>query len=207
MGNRMHRGPLGGMPARMGVLLAGVLVLVTAGCVKIQTSGESRERQTEVSVNQGKDVQVQFAERMQAATVGQKLAMTKTFVDSVTANYLRYGTTLVDRWRGYNQSQPQPMTDAELRKMVSNWNETQQPLTQAYENTLEYALDEIKRTATVDQQTMSLLGRFRDQYYKVYSAAFYPSGTVDEYDDKLRMLREEIERTSRDLDLAIQRYR
>lgn len=182
-------------------------VALSAGCVKVHFEPETKQQQTDAAMLQGKDMRSQWAERLRAESTGQKLRTTKTFVDSVVSQYLQYGDLVAERWRAGNQSQPQPMTDIDARAMVSKGTEAQHPMFKAYEDMLEYAIEQIKLTHEVDDSTMVLLTKYGDHLYATYSAVFYPTGTEEQFEERLYQLRRQGQEMSRDLAQSLQVYR
>ncbi len=188
-------------------LLALLGLVLTAGCVKIQTQSETPERRTEAADLQGKDFRVTFAESLRRASAGQKFALTKNLIDSVSANYLRYGANIADQWHQAAEARKQPVTDVEMRDLVTRSNQTQEPLTQAYEESIDYGIDQIKLSQGVDPTLTKELESYRDHFYKVYNGVFFPKGTEAEYENRLSDLRSEGAQMSRQLDDAIRLLR
>jgi len=182
-------------------------VALSAGCVKVHFEPETKQQQSDAAVLQGKDMRGQWAERLRAESTAQKLRTTKTFVDSVISQYLRYGDLVAERWRAGNQSQPQRMTDLDVRTMVSKGTEAQQPLFKAYEDMLEYAIEQIKLAREADDSTMTLMTKYGDHLYETYSAVFFPTGTVEQFEEKLYQLQQRGHEISDDLEQSLQVYR
>ena len=94
-----------------------------------------------------------------------------------------------------------------MRDLVTRSNQTQEPLTQAYEESIDYALEQIKLSQGVDPSLIKELEGYRDHYYKVYNGVFFPKGTEAEYENLLNDLRTEGEQMSRHLDESIRLVR
>ena len=184
-----------------------VLAPLYCGCVKVHFEPETKQQQTDAATLQSKDMRSQWAERLRGESVGQKLRSTKTLVDSVVTQYLRYGDLVAERWRAGNQSQTQPMTDTDIRAMVAKGTETQQPTFKAYEDMFEYALEQIKLSHQVDDSTIALMTKYGDHFYETYSTVFYLTGTVEQYEEKLYHLQQYGREMSDDLEQSLQVYR
>ena len=181
--------------------------VASAGCMKVQFESESKQQQSDAAALQGKDMRGKWAERMQRESTDEKMRSTKTLVDSVVYRYLQYGDLVAERWRAGNQQQPQPLTDVDIRKMVAGGTEAQQPTFKAYEDMLEYALEQVKLTHDVDDSTMARLTGYSDYLYECYSAVFFPTGTEPEFEDKLYQLRQKGDDLNRELERSLQQYR
>ncbi len=188
------------------VVLTGWFGLI-CGCVKVHFEPETKQQQTDASVVQSKDMRGQWAERLRAATTGGRLRMTKSLVDSVVSQYLKFGDQVAERWRAGNQSQPQPMTDTDVRAMIAKGTETQQPMFKAYEDMFEYSLEEMKLSREVDDSTIALMAKHGDYLYETYSAVFFPTGTVEQYEEKLYQLGRQGNDLRDELERSMQVYR
>ncbi len=189
------------------VLSAVILTLATISCIKVNIQSETPERRTQASELQGKDFRVQFAERMRNTTPAQKFEMTRNLIDSVTANYLRYGRNVAEQWRQASAGRGQVVSDAEMRDVITNTNLTQQPLTQAYEESIDYGIEQIKLSQGIDPTLLKQLQDYRDHFYKVYNGVFFPKGTVTEYDGRLSDLQTDGETMSRKMADAVRQLR
>ena len=188
-------------------LAAVILAMVMLGCVKVQLQSETPQRRTEVSEGQGKDFRVQFAERMRNLPPTQKFNMTRLLIDSVTVNYLRYGRNIADQWRQASDGRGQAVSDVEIQNLVSNSNKTQEPLTQAYEESIDYGIDQIKQSQGVDPSLVGELESYRDYYYKLYNGVFFPKGTRSDYENRLSDLETEGSQISKRLSDAARQFR
>lgn len=181
--------------------------VMTSGCVKVQFEHETQQQQTDAAALQGKDMRGKWAERIQRESTGEKMRTTKTLIDSVVFRYLQYGDMVAERWRATNQNQAQQVTDQDIRKSIASGTEAQQPTFKAYEDMLEYALEQLKLSHEVDDSTMAMLTRYGDHLYECFSAVFYPTGMEPEFEEKLYQLRQQGEDLSRELSRALQQYR
>jgi hypothetical protein len=90
-----------------------------------------------------------------------------------------------------------------MRETVARWNKTQQPVLKANEDVLEYGVEQIVRSGAFGQPVLEPVNRLRDQYYQVYSAVFFPKGSVEEYQQTVQAAKGEIEQRSLDLERAM----
>ncbi len=182
--------------------------LLSVGCSKIhiQSGGEDSESRQELAESRAKDIRSTWADQLRRAQPKDKLRMTKTLIDSVSAGYLRYGDQVADEWQKGNDGRGAPIPDSEMRQNVANWNKSQQAVFSAYEETLDYAIQSIRDTRSFDAATLSVLDDCRGQFDKVYSAVFYPSGTVSTYRSRLSETHGDTERLSEALQREIDRY-
>ena len=101
----------------------------------------------------------------------------------------------------------QVVSDAEMRDVITNSNLTQQPLTQAYEESIDYGIEQIKLSQGIDPTLLKQLQDYRDHIYKVYNGVFFPKGTVTEYDGRLSDLQTDGETMSRKMADAVRQLR
>lgn len=203
----MPKSLAGKISVRVTALLLALSAVLPAGCVKVQFEPETRQQQTDTATLQSKEMRSRWAERISRETTGQRLWSARGLVDSVTVQYLLFGNMVAERWRAANQSQTQPMTDTDARAMVSKGTEAQQPMFKAYEDMFEFALEQIKLTREVDDSTLSLLTKYGDYLYESYSDVFYPTGTVEQYEEKMYVLRQTGHDLGKALDDALRVYR
>ena len=188
-------------------LFAGlVLLAVTAGCVKIETGPETREQRTETSTLRARDFRVNWAGRFDPAEPARKADMLKNLVDTLSIRYINYGQRVVDEWSTGNAGRGTEIPDSEMREVVAQWNESEMPMLEAYEEVIEYSINDIKRTNHFDAQVLELFDRNIEMFYKVNSAVFYPSGTVDDYSYNLGELNADFQELSLDLGQELERY-
>lgn len=187
--------------------LAVLGLLLLTGCgVTIQTGPEDEQRQEEVADYRAKEIRSEWADRIRAASPVQKAEIFKNLVDSVSAGYLRYGRGLADDWDAANDHRGTPVPGSEMRDLIQRSNETQAAVFAAYEDVLEHALGEIRETFTFDQQTLDLLDRYAEQFYKVNSIVFYPPETAEDYRSQIDNLQAATERMSDELASNLRRY-
>ena len=192
------------LPASL-LLIAG---LCLAGCgVNIETGPPTAEEKTRSSEVRGKGVRSNWVNRFESAAPFEKGMMFKTFVDSVSSRYIEYGHSVSDQWRQGNEGRGQEVPDTEMREMVARWTETEKPLLQSYEDVVEFAIERVRKTGQFDRGTKDLLQKMVDNYYTVYSAVFFPIGSVADYEYRLAGLQIGTEEISRQVQEALQVYR
>ncbi|MCM2272457.1 MAG: hypothetical protein NDJ18_07895 [candidate division Zixibacteria bacterium] len=191
----------------MRVSLAAVLLLFLAGCgITIQTGPEDEQRRTEVSETRAKQVRGEYATLFQGANSRAIAGHVKNLIDSVSANYSRYGLQMVAEWRAGNQGRGAPVQDTEIRDLISRSNQSQQALLGAYEDIVELGISRIKELREFDEHSFALLDQFAQKFYEIRSTVFFPSGTVDQYELEVSNAQSGLERASRELDRDLQRY-
>ena len=195
------------MRRRLRLLVVLLAVGFFAGCVNIQTGSETPDQLEESAANRGKDFRVTWVNRFTGATPVEKADMLRDLVDSLSANYLRYGYKVAGDWRSGNEVRGQLIADSEIRDIIDRSNQSQQPLMKAYEDVMEYSLQQIKDSKFFGASTVTLMQDHIDQFYDVNSAVFYPSGTVDDYEYRLDGAKKAAESVSRELGLEVDGYR
>jgi hypothetical protein len=181
-------------------------VLLLAGCIKIQTGPMSNEEATDAASIRAKDMEVNWRNRLIGATSIEKMDLTRTLIDTVTANFIRYGQSVADEWRKGSSARGQAVADSEMRAQVDRWNKTQRPIIQSYESMIEYAVGQIESLKIYDTEAMAALRECRDHFYQVYSGVFFPTGTIGDYEGRLRDLQSQGARLSDQLSQELRRY-
>gem|GEM_PF-646749 len=187
------------------LLLTGALLVSSCSAIKIET-GQTQEEAVQSAEARAKQIRSDWANRFQQATPLEMARLLSRHVDSVSAWYVAYGFDVAAQWREGNTGRGEIVPDREMREVVAVWTERQQPILVAYEDNLEYGLEQIKETGHFGQDLLDLLSEFADQYYKVYSAVFYPSGSVEEYEETLNRIKHETESLSIRLKTELDRY-
>ncbi len=182
------------------------VISLLVGCIKIQTGPMSAEEATDASSVRAKDMEVNWRNRILGATSVEKVDLTRTLIDTVTANFIRYGSSVADQWRKGSSARGQAVADTEMRAQIDKWNKTQRPIIQSYESMIEYAVGQIEALKFFDQDLMASLNTCRDHFYQVYNGVFFPSGTVDDYEGRLRDLQSEGQRVSDQLSQELRKY-
>jgi len=184
------------------------LLALLPGCrsIKIHTGPPTDEEATVQSADRGRQVRTDWANRLQSATTPQQAAMLRTFIDSTSARYIRYGFRIADMWRDENRQRGTEVPVAEIRRFVENSTQTELPLLEAYEEVIEFGINEILKAGFFEPRTEELLIRHRDHYIEVYSAVFYPNGSRENFEFRLQTLQARTEEISRELEEELRRY-
>jgi hypothetical protein len=192
-------------PMILPVMLVVGALLFSCSSIKIET-GRTPEEAVESAEVRAKQIRSDWANRFQQATPLEMARLVSHHVDSVSSWYVAFGFEVVKQWHEGNTGRGENVPDREMREVVAVWTEKQQPILAAYEDNLEYGLEQIKETGYFGQDFFDLLSEFADQYYKVYSAVFYPSGSVEEYEETLNRVKYETESLSIRLKTELDRY-
>jgi len=180
--------------------------IMFSACVHIETGPESKEQRTETSELRARDFRVSWVNRFNPAPPVEKAFILKDLLDSVSVRNLRYGRRVADEWHQGNTGREQPVPDTEMRQVVTAWNETEQPLLDAYEETVEYSIGKIKEAAFFDGDVIKFFQENIKLFYEIRSSVFYPAGTVKDYEYRLDELKSRQSNLSENLDYELSRY-
>jgi len=186
--------------------LALLLPFIFSACVNIETGPESKEQRTETSELRARDFRVDWVNRFNPAPPVEQALLLKDLLDSVSVKYLRYGRRIADEWYQGNTGRGQPVPDTEMRQVVAAWNESEEPLLDAYEETVEYSIGKIKEAAFFDGDVIKLLRENIELFYEIRSGVFYPTGVVKDYEYRLDELNSRRTNLSENLDYELSRY-
>lgn len=188
------------------IMIALCLLLNGLACVKIETGPETGEQRRETSSLRAKDFKVNWADRFDLASPVKKAEMLKNFVDTISIRYINYGFQVVDEWREGNAGRGSDVPDSEMREVVARWNENESPMLEAYEEVIEYSINDIKRTNHFDTDILGLFDRNIELFYKINGVVFYPSGTVNDYLHELEELNADLQDFSQNLARELEMY-
>lgn len=188
-------------------LVALALSFAVFGCVKVQTGSETPDQLVDSAATRGRDFRVTWVNRFTGVTPIEKATMLRELVDSLSASYLRYGYNVARDWRSGNDVRGQLIPDSEIRQVIDKSNASQRPLMKAYEDVLEYSLQQIKESRFFRSDTEDLMQRHIDGFYEVHSSVFYPSGTVNDYEYRMDEARKAEESLGRELAVDVEGYR
>lgn len=193
------------------VAVISLLALVSGlwlGCqsVKISTGPPTDEQATSSSEARAKELKTEWYSRLNAASPPQKMALVLDLVDSTAAQLVRYGYRIADLWHDANRGSGREVPDTEMRQVVENSIRNDLPLLESFEEMLEFGVAEILRAEYFDDPAIGALKAFQEQYYDVYSAVFYPAGTVDDYEYRLGTLESETRETGAQLQRELDRF-
>lgn len=185
-----------------------ILAIVLSGCssIHIQTGPQTNAEAAQSSADRGSQFRSEWMNRLGRANVIDQGAMLATFIDSTSARYIRYGYRVADTWRSESDRVGVDVPVEEIRRMLDRTLETEGPLLEAYEDVLEYGINQISEARYFDSRTEELLAAHRDQFLEVYSAVFYPNGNWEDFESTLQRMQQRIEDTSRDLKDQLRQY-
>lgn len=185
-----------------------IAFIAVIGCssVRIQTGSPTEEEATRNAVVRGKGVRSEWADRLREAPPQTKAVMVKTFIDSVTARYIEYGSRIAEQWRQGSEGRGEEIADSEMRQLVESWTASEKPLLESYDDVVDYGIEQLRETYFFDNITEQLFLDFRDHYFGVYSYVFYPNGDRRDYEFGLEGLRLKTENLSRQLTEDLRRY-
>ena len=178
------------------------------GCqsVKISTGPPTDEQAANSSEARGKELKTEWYSRLNAASPQEKMVLVRNFADSTVAQLVRYGYRIADLWHDANTGSGREVPETEMRQVVENSTRNDLPLLESFEQTLEYGVAEILRTEYFDDSAIHALKALQSQYYNVYSAVFYPAGTVSDYEYRLGTLETETREVSAQLQQELDRF-
>ena len=128
----------------------------------------------------------EWSERLEPLTTQAKARMLVSLIDSTTANFIRYGYQVADRWRSTNDELGRGQSGAAVRAMIERGIRGEMPVLDAYGDMAKYALDEVRYSGQLGAAAEEMLARYVDFLDEVFQAVFDPVGTVNDYEDSLR---------------------
>lgn len=184
------------------------LLCLLAGCasVHIETGGTVDEA-VESSNIRGKGIRSEWAGRLDKADPVGKADILRSFIDSVSVRYIRYGYQIEQRWREGSEGRNEEIPDTEIRQYIDSWTAADQPVFESYEDVIDYGFEQIRLSYFFDLGTEQILSDLRDHYTHVQSYVFYPNGNRADYEYGLEELKLTSERLSRRLLEDLNRYR
>ncbi|MBD3404447.1 hypothetical protein GF420_16265 [candidate division GN15 bacterium] len=186
--------------------LLAIIVMASAGCVKVETSSAGPEQRTQSAENTAADLRSDWARRLDGATGPETAGMLGRQVDAITSRYVDYSRRVADEWRKGNDGRGQPIPDTEMREFVQGWVSTEQPILTAHDDMVEYAYAQLREGREVDESTIEVTRRLIESYYELYTAVFFPTGTVVDYEYTVGEARSDIEEILTELELDLNRY-
>lgn len=182
-----------------------VPLLCVAGCVRIET-GQTVDEAVESSEAKARQIRGSWANKFQTATPVEMAEFLADHYDRVTAVFVRFGHDMVDRWEEGIAGRGEDIAADEMRSMIDRWIHTQKPILTAYEDNLEYGFEQIKLSNHFDERLLDLMNELVDHYYQVYSGAFFPSGSVEDYQYLLEHMNYETQEMSGRFRAALERF-
>jgi hypothetical protein len=157
-------------------------------CVKIETGQTADEAKQSAEVQAG-NIRADWAKKMQGASEPQIAALIADHFNYVTAQYFNFSNELIKRWEDGESGRGQPISGTEMRKFVTAWTGSQQPVLTAFDDNLEYSYSQLKQGHYYSEAFMAQVKDLVDEYYEVYSVVFLPNGTLDDYRYKVEQER------------------
>lgn len=184
-----------------------ILLLISAcSSVRIQTGPPSEKQATQTSEERGQGLRSQWADQLSRAQAKDKIWMVRQFIDSTSALLIRIGDQIADQWRQGEVGRAQEIPPEEMRGVIESSIRTDQPLLEAYDDMVDYGVNEVRHTSYFDEETLGYLLDLRDQYDKTHGEVLYPDMSRVDYEDNLRALQIESERLSTRLRDDLARY-
>jgi len=157
---------------------------VLPGCVKIETGSTPEESQASAELR-AKRVRAEWANRVHASSPAQIADITAGLVAGIAERYVDYGNKVAGQWREAMVGRGKDVPAEEMRRMVDLWTKDERPVLMANEDNMEYGVGRLKETGYLTPPGVESLDSVVSAYYELYSAVFYPAGTVSEYEDRL----------------------
>ena len=189
-------------------ILVVLLSLLTAcSSVRIHTGPPTEKQATETSEERGQGLRSQWADQLGRAQAMDKIWMVRQFIDSTDALLIRIGRKIADQWNEGEVGRGRQIPASEMREVISASVSTDQPLLEAYDDMVDYGVQEVRRTNFFDDETIGLLLDMRDHYDETHGEVLYPGLDRPAYEDNLLTLTLEAERLSALLEQDLRRYR
>jgi len=175
-----------------------------SGCgIKIET-GQTTEEAVASSETKARDIRSRWARKLERSAQEDIGYLLKEHIDSTAVVLMNYGWKLAEKWHEGNRGRGELIPDHEMREIIDAWTYRERPILKAWEDNIEYAWDIIRDSGLYDQHQMKTIKEFIEQYYHVFSIVMYPNGTVESYEDNLRIIKRETESLSQSLRLELE---
>jgi len=185
-----------------------VTIASAAGCgaVRIET-GATPEEKKATATGRAREVRSSFAAGFDRLDELGRADMLKTHIDSSSSRLVNMGRHFASEWRRGNDGRGSVIPADEMRRVFENSTAADQPIFKAWEDNMEYGWSYIQDSSRFDDRAVGLFGDLVDQYYGVYSAVMYPTGTAGDYESAIDRAEADIRANSRDLTAELQKYR
>jgi len=177
-----------------------------AGCVKVQT-GHSAEERKESSTTRAAAIQAEFAARLREADPVGKVELLSSEVRFVAGRYQEFGRQFADEWQEAEEGRGVAVEAEEMRRMIDLWIDADKPILKAWDDNLETALEEIKRSQVFDQRLISTATQLLNVVYRLTSSVIYPGNTLSEYRARQADAAAEVDLEGDELERELYRYR
>jgi len=192
--------------SRIFTVALGLIFVIGCSSVRIQTGPPSDREATQSSEERGQGLRSQWADELSRARPLDKIWMVRQNIDSTGALLIRIGRQISEQWSQGEIGRGVEITAEEIRVVIENSVRTDQPLLDAYDDMVDYGVNEVRHTNFFDQETMGYLIALRDHYDKTHGEVLYPSMSRVGYDDNLEALQLEAEKLSARLKDDLLRY-
>jgi len=185
-----------------------VPTIMTLACssIHIKTGPPTDTELTQESEDRGRQLRIKWSDQLQQASPVQQASMMRSMIDSTTAQFVRFGYQVLDMWRTESDRRGTQLTAKEVREAIERTNQFDMPLLDAYEDVLEFGVELVISGKFFDSQVKDKLMDYRNLYYDVYNAVFFPSGGLEDYERKLGDLEANTRQTSQFLAEELIRY-
>jgi hypothetical protein len=151
-------------------------------------------------------MKAEWSNKLQMANPVQQVSIMRGFIDSTTTRFFRFGTQVAEMWRNESDRRGAQLSADEVRQVVERSNQFDLPLLEAYDDILEFGVDLVVDSRFFDSPVTDKLKNYRDLYYDVYSAVFYPNGGLEDYERQLGNLEADTRQASESLAEELKRY-
>jgi hypothetical protein len=176
-----------------------ILSLMSCRAIRIET-GATAEEQTTSNSKRASSYKREWASTFSSLGPKEQINFFKRHVDSTISRYVAYGKSVAEQWHEGSVGRGAVISDDEMRKVVEQWISSQKPFLDANDEILEYGLSRLKERKDIDSEILSAVANLVAGYYDCHSAIFFPSGTVDDYENRMLDSQSALQRTSADLE-------
>jgi hypothetical protein len=163
-----------------------VCSLLFASCkaIKIET-GATAEEQTASNTERSSNYKREWSVLFNSLGRIDQIRLLQRHIDSTAFRYVSYGKSIAEQWKEGSAGRGAPISDDEMRVVVDQWIATQKALLDANDEILEYGLFRLKEQKDVDPEIMSAVHSLADRYYDCHGTVFLPSGTAQDYENRV----------------------
>ena len=190
-------------PAVAVIALASALA---CSSINIKTGPPTDQEIIRESEDRGSRMRAEWSNQLQQASPIQQANIMRGFVDSTTARFIRFGYQVIEVWRTESERRGVQLSAEEVRQVIEHSNQFDLPLLEAYEDVLEFGVSLVIDSRFFDAQVKNRLVAYRDFYYEVYNAVFFPNGTTEDYERLLHDMESRTQQVSQLLAEELVRY-
>jgi hypothetical protein len=166
-------------------VLVPTIMSLACSSIHIQTGPPTDTELTQESEDRGRQLRIKWSDQLQQASPVQQASMMRSMIDSTTAQFVRFGYSVLDMWRTESNRRGSQLTAKEVREAIERSNQFDMPLLDAYEDVLEFGVELVTSGSFFDSPFKDKLTDYRNLYYDVYNAVFFPDGGLEDYERKL----------------------